>query len=611
MKRVNTTAISLQKSNHVTHATHVQEEGLASFIQVQKFNYTNKNVRSILTKEQGEKYIAVLESKTSFDDLVDLFKGNNPEQLFGKSTNKMLLNILRDILHINDNHSSSSKQFFERKLSLFRNILKTSVEEQDSYLGNAVINTLINGNSSEDLSLTERRRLHIELKEIFDGSNDSSDGCSAMNLMGDLLASPFSNTLIFAMDLFSSEDLVRNVFSRAYEEDYDFAYESVREIFHFLETRDMPNIHSSQIVRYGELINRIKEINLEAISSRRSYRANPKIEQPKPITVEVISIKNNLLSHAPSQVQESKSTDLIISGTLNNLVKFLEEPEIKNPEIGINASKYLPSNRDIVNGLSMILEALPESSPLKHKLEDFLINMPTYVDKIQPDSIKSELIGLLSPIFPDRSFDMVNILGTEYPSLKKAYSTIKNKLDKILSWQDRLKLPKLEYLFDDYDAVTRGVDIESQYTRITLDMYKKGEKSLVDIANIFCERYSRDSIPLHQYVKKFIDYYKQVIKQVDPKFDINLESTHFYIGKIKSFVRFLGEISLQEPDLRHASSLLSSACDKYLKLKLNDQTFLDEVVRLQKYCMESHGPGPKIARDISYLINAFMQVNHH
>ena len=51
MKRVNTTAISLQKSNHVTHATHVQEEGLASFIQVQKFNYTNKNVRSILTKE--------------------------------------------------------------------------------------------------------------------------------------------------------------------------------------------------------------------------------------------------------------------------------------------------------------------------------------------------------------------------------------------------------------------------------------------------------------------------------------------------------------------------------------------------------------------------------
>ena len=583
-----------------------KEEALLNFIEAQKFSYATKSIPSILTKEQGQQYIEWLSSKTSFDDLVHLFKKDNFQQLFGANTRKILSKILSDILHTNDSHISSSREFFEKKLRLLRNILGIAVEEQNSDIGNIIINTIVNGNSSEDLTPVERRRLYVELKEILDGSG-SLDGFTSMNVMGSLLASPFSNTLLFAMDRFSDEELVRNIFTRAYKEDYDSAQESARGIFHFLETRDLPNIHSAQIVRYGELVGRIKKINTEAATNSRSITSSLDLVQP--LTIEVLSSRSNAGFTAAGCLTSKDSTALVISKPTQSLAKFLEDPTIQDSRIEIDTSKYLPSNKDIVEGLSMMIEVLPESSPLRHKLEDFLTQMPAYVTQFEPDIIKSQLIGLLKPIFPDRCFDMVNILGAEYPSLKKAYYAVESRFHKVFDWQDRQEIPNLKYYFDEYDADERGMDVESYYTRINLDMYKSGEKSLVDVAGIFCERYSRDTMPRHQYVKNFIDHYKKRIKQTDPKFDVNLESTHSYMGKVRKFMKFLGQTCIEEPSLRTAASLLNSACDKYMKLKLNDQTFLDEVIRLQRYCMEPHGSGPGVARDIDYLIDTFMKLN--
>lgn len=585
-----------------------KEEPLLNFIEAQRFNYARESASSILSREQGQQYIEWLKSKTSFDDLVDLFRKNTLEKLFDKNTRKVLPRILSDILHTNNKHSSSSPQFFERKLNLLRKVLGIAVEEQNSEVGNAVINTIVNGNSSEDLRPVERRRLYVELKEILDGSTGPLDGFTSMNVMGHLLASPYSIALTLAMDLFSDESLVRNIFSRAYEEDYNSAEESAQGIFHVLETRDLPSMYSPNIVRYGELIGRIKKINAEVASSPRAAVLNPDLKHPT--TVTVLSIRANASSPATTNIPSNDSRALATKEPVQSLAAFLKDPTIKSSRVEINTSKYLPSNRDIVEGLSIMIEVLPESSPLRQKLEDFLGNMPTYVNQFEPNVIKSELIGLLKPIFPDRHFDMVNILGAEYPSLKKAYYSVENKIHEIFDWRERQRIPKLNHYFDEYAAETRGIDVESQYTRVTLDMYKSGDKSLVDIADIFCQRYSRDTMPLHQYVRSFIDNYKERIKQVDPEFNVSLESTYSYMGKIRNFTKFLGQVSIQEPELREAASLLNSACDKYIKLKLNDQTFLDEVIRLQRSCMEPHGAGPRVAGNINYLINAFMQSSH-
>ncbi len=609
MKRTNIIA-DLQGAGRTATPSLVQEEVLSDFTSGQRHKYANERVPSVLSREQGQKYIEWLDKKSSFDDLADLFKRDNLEQLFGVRAKQVLSKVLIDILEINDKHNSSSPKFFERKLSVLRNVLRNAVEEQNSDVAIAVINRMIDENSSEYPD--EKRKLTLEFRKTIDGSNGLLDGLTSMRVMGGLLASPFINPLIFAMDLFSDEDLVRNIFTKAYEDDYNSAHESAGGIIDFLKTRELPGMHSERRVQYGKVVSRIETINSEVTANvgadtpERSNYANQ-------VTVQVLSARPNVNLIAASDLISNESNVLVVAGkSVNNLTTYLKDPKIKSPKIEINASKYLPSNRDMVEGLSMMIDILPDSSPLRHKLEDFLANMPVYVKELKPDLIKKELLGLLKPIFSDRGFDRVNIVGSEFSSLKKAYYAVKNKLDKALSWEERRNIPNLEYFLGDTEFGSIGwAGIQSQYTGINLKAYESGEKTFVGVASLFCERYSDKTIPLHQYARSFIEHYKEIIvREIDPKFTIDLQSSHNYLGKIRTFMRFLGEASMQDQSLGHAVSMLISACEKYTKLQLNDQTFLDEVKRLQSYCMDSHGPGPGVARDIDYLINAFMQSNH-
>ncbi len=588
-----------------------REEAVTNFIYTQEWNYVQSR-SPLLDKSRAQAYIQELETKTRYQDLVDLFHQDTLKKLFGEPVNpKLLFSMVRDLFLVPNVNNPSAEVFFNQRIDALRDISDIAVKDKNFMLLNILPQVIIMGNYDEEtFTRAQQIKLWKELQYLISSGQESYNlpGLVRMQLMANLLENyNISNNFITIVDqLYSDPELLEDIFGSAYREDPEKAQQIYKELFEVLDSVELNELYyTEQISRYFKVINAMKQINSE---SRRVPQSSNKNTAAS--TIEILEVRPNttFTDQAPSQA----NTTELITQSIASLERFLEEPttnQRRNKKAEINTNKYTPANKDIAAGLSVMIGALPESSPLRERLEDFLANMPSYVIQLRSPEIKAELLTILKPIFQytvHHTPDLVNFFGTELSNLEQAYEAVLKKLSehKELTALAK-KMPKLNGDFDPKNYVNESATLGCQ-----LELYEKEESTFKQFAkHLGRYQFSMQGIPVHEYVKKVLNEYEKLIQTSDPDFHLNLEASNDYAERVKAFNEFLVDVFIREPERSSAIQYLRNLCNDYMDGRLNDQTFMTEVKNIQHRCYEPDGAGTQVASDIAYLINKFVKQN--
>ncbi len=593
-----------------------REEAVTNFIYSQRWNYL-QSPSDLLSGPQAQAYIEELETKTSYQDLANLFQKSTLKKLFGEPVNpRLLFAMVRDLFSVPGVYNPSAEEFFTQRVNTLRKVAEIGVKDQNFRLLETLPQVIVMGNhNEEEFTSHQRIKLWREFQELMGSGRGSYKlpGLVRMKLTADLLANyGMKNSFITVVDqLHSNRELLADIFNSAYQEDLEKAEQIYKELFAVLDSAQLNELYyGAQLTRYFEVTDAMKQIHSAARRVGFEYEGNGKASAS---TVEILEARPN--TSFTDQATTQANTTALMTQSVASLGRFLEGQNTTNAnqtrkmKIDINTSKFTSGNKDIAAGLLVMIEALPESSPLRERLEDFLINMPTSVAEMKPPEIKAELLTILKPVFQQTTYhtpDLVNFFGTELSNLEQAAELVTKKVNGNSQLANAAqKMPKITGYFDAKDYANESVIFARQ-----LRSYEEGQSTFTKFAeHLGRYQFSKQGIPVHEYVKKVLAEYEKLIQKFDPKFRLNLEATHDFAERVKDFNEFLADVFIRESDKSVAIQYLRNLCNDYMDGRLNDQTFMQEVKNIQRNCYEPDGAGLKVASDLVYLINKFVKEN--
>ena len=586
-----------------------REEAVNNFIYSQKWQYL-QSPSQLLNISQAQAYIEELETKTSYKDLVNLFHKGTLKKLFGEAINpRLLFAMVRDLFFVPEVNNPPAEEFFTQRVNALRKISEIAVKDKNLMLLQTLPQVIVMGNyDNETFEGHQRIKLWREFQKLMSSGRESYQlpGLVRMQLTANLLANyGVQNSFITIVDqLHSNQELLTDIFNSAYQEDPEIAEQIYQELFAVLDSAKLHELYyGAQIERYFSVVEAMKQIHSEARRLGSEYQGN---ENPAVSTVEILEARPNTTFAEPN-------TAALLTQSMTSLERFLEESNTTNTnqarkkKIEINSSKFSAGNKDIAAGLLVMIEALPESSPLRQRLEDFLANMPNYVTELKPPEIKAELLTILKPVFQYTTYhtpDLVNFFGTELSNLQQAAELVTKKVNGDPKLTTAAKsMPKITGYFDPEDYANESCILGGQ-----LESYEKGTSSFENFAkHLGRYQFAMLGIPVHEYVKKVLAEYEKLIQNIDPNFHLNLEATNDFVDRIVGFKEFLADIFIRESDRSIAIQYLGKLCNNYLDGRLNDQTFMKAVKNIQDNCYGPDGAGVKVASDLAYLINEFLK----